>query len=223
MAKIIKGILPRDEIKKITTGLFSAQFLDGGMSGGQLGNKLKNNTQVSPNSPQYRELSELVMAALRANEEFNANAFPRRIISPIFSSYKQEQEYKRHVDSALMGPYPGMRTDLSITIFLNDPDAYKGGELVLETPFGEHEYKLPPGDAILYPTHHVHHVKKITKGRRLAAVTWIESMVPDPQKREILNDLGEVAKTLIQSKSAIETITKLEKGRLNLLRMWTNN
>ena len=72
MAKIIKGILPRDEIKKITTGLFSAQFLDGGMSGGQLGNKLKNNTQVSPNSPQYRELSELVMAALRANEEFNA-------------------------------------------------------------------------------------------------------------------------------------------------------
>jgi PKHD-type hydroxylase len=122
-----------------------------------------------------------------------------------------------------MGPYPGMRTDLSITIFLNDPDAYKGGELVLETPFGEHEYKLPPGDAILYPTHHVHHVKKITKGRRLAAVTWIESMVPDPQKREILTDLGEVAKTLIQSESAIETITKLEKGRLNLLRMWTNN
>ena len=143
MAKIIKGILPRDDIKKITTGLFSAQFLDGGMSGGQLGNKLKNNTQVSPTSPQYRELSELVMAALRANEEFNANAFPRRIISPIFSSYKQEQEYKKHVDSALMGPYPGMRTDLSITIFLNDPDAYKGGELVLETPFGEHEYKLP--------------------------------------------------------------------------------
>lgn len=133
------------------------------MSGGQLGNKLKNNTQVSPSSPQYRELSGLVMAALRANEEFNTNAFSPRIISPIFSSYLQEQGYKKHVISALMGPYPGMRTDLSITIFLNDPDAYKGGELVLETPFGEHEYKLPPGDAILYPTHHGHHVKKLPK------------------------------------------------------------
>ena len=97
------------------------------------------------------------------------------------------------------------------------------GELVLETPFGEHEYKLPPGDAILYPTHYVHHVKKITKGRRLAAVTWIESMIPDPQKREILNDFGEVAKTIIQNDGPIETITKLEKGRLNLLRMWANN
>ena len=95
--------------------------------------------------------------------------------------------------------------------------------LVFETPFGENEYKLPPGDAILHPTHHVHNVKRITKGRRLAAVTWIESMIPDPQKREILNDLGEVAKTLIQNDRAIEAITKLEKGRLNLLRMWTNN
>jgi len=177
MAKIIRGILPRDEIKKITAGLFSAQFLDGGMSGGQLGNKLKNNTQISPSDPQYREFSELVMAASGANEEFNANPFPRSIISPIFSSFKQEQEYKKHVDSALMGPYPGMRTDLSITIFLNDPDAYKVRVLVLETPFGEHKYKLPAGDAILHPTHHVHHVKRITKGLRLAAVTWIESMI----------------------------------------------
>ena len=223
MAKVIKGLLPKDEIKKITTGLFSVQFMDGGMSGGVLGDKLKSNTQVSPSSPQYRELSELVMAALRRNEEFNANAFPRRIISPIFSSYTQDQEYKKHVDSALMGPYPGMRTDLSITIFLNDPGAYKGGELVLETPFGEHKYKLPPGDAIMYPTHYVHHVNKITKGRRLAAVTWIESMISDPHKREILNDFGQVAKTLIKSDGPLETITRLEKGRLNLLRMWTNN
>ena len=91
MAKIIKGILPRDEIKKITTGLFSAQFLDGGMSGGQLGNKLKNNTQVAPTSPQYRELSELVMAALRANEEFNANAFPPPKIPPIYSPNHHQQ------------------------------------------------------------------------------------------------------------------------------------
>ena len=222
MTEIIQNLLSKDEIRAITSGLFSAQFLDGGMSGGLLGSQLKNNTQVPPNSPQYRELSELVLGAVRKNEQFNAKAIPRRILSPIFSSYTKDQEYKKHVDAAMMGPYPGMRTDLSITIFLNDPSAYRGGELVLETAFGEQEYKLTPGDAILYPTHYVHHVNKITKGRRLAAVTWIESMIPDPQKREILTDLGEVAEILVNNKSNLELITKLEKGRLNLLRMWTN-
>lgn len=222
MSEVIQGLLSKDEVRAITTGLFSAQFMDGGMSGGLLGVQLKNNTQVPPNSPQYRELSELVLGAMRKNEKFNTKAIPRRILSPIFNSYTKDQEYKKHVDAAIMGPYPGMRTDLSITIFLNDPSAYKGGELVLETAFGEQKYKLAPGDALLYPTHYVHYVNKITKGRRLAAVTWIESMVPDPPKREILADLGDVAEILVNNKSDLEIITKLEKGRLNLFRMWTN-
>ena len=120
----------------------------------------------------------------------------------------------------MMGPYPGMRTDLSITIFLNDPSAYNGGELVLESPFGENIFKLPPGSAILYPTHFVHRVNKVTKGRRIAAVTWVESMVSDPHKREILNDLGSAMTQLISQKGDMKVIRDLEKGRLNLLRMW---
>ncbi|MBH68813.1 MAG: Fe2+-dependent dioxygenase [Rhodospirillaceae bacterium] len=222
MTDVIHNLLSKDELRTISSGLFSAQFSDGKMSGGVLGAELKNNTQVPPSSPQYRELSELVLGAIRKNDKLNARAIPRRILSPIFNSYTKDQEYRKHVDAAMMGPYPGMRTDLSITIFLNDPDAYKGGELVLETPFGEKEYKLPPGDAVLYPTHYVHHVNKITKGRRLAAVTWIESMVPDPQRREVLVDLGEAAEILVRDKGDIEVIMKLEKGRLNLLRMWTS-
>jgi PKHD-type hydroxylase len=160
------------------------------------------------------------MAAMRQNEAFNLNAMPRRILSPIFNSYKQGERYDRHIDAALMGPYPGMRTDLSITIFLNAPEAYKGGELVLESTFGEHEFKLKPGDAVLYPTHYMHRVNPITKGRRLAAVTWIESMIPDPQQREVLGDLAQAVDILMRDKRDLEVIRKLEKGRLNLMRMW---
>lgn len=221
MVAVISELLSKDQVRTIATKLFSMPFADGSMSGGVLGAELKKNTQVAPNSPEYRELSELVMTAMKRNEAFNQSALPRRILSPIFNSYKQGERYDRHIDAALMGPYPGMRTDLSITIFLNMPDAYKGGELVLESPFGEHEFKLNPGDAVLYPTHYTHRVKPITKGRRLAAVTWIESMVADPQQREVLGDLAKAADILVKSKGDAEVIRNLEKGRLNLMRMWT--
>ncbi|MDA1310836.1 MAG: Fe2+-dependent dioxygenase [Proteobacteria bacterium] len=220
MVAVIPQLLSKDQVRTIATKLFSTPFADGAMSGGVLGAEIKKNTQVPPNSPQYRELAELVMAAMRQNEAFNLNAMPRRILSPIFNSYKQGERYDRYIDAALMGPYPGMRTDLSITIFLNAPDAYKGGELVLESPFGEHEFKLTPGDAVLYPTHYMHRVNPITTGRRLAAVTWIESMIPDPQQREVLGDLAQAVDSLVRDKGDGEVIRKLEKGRLNLMRMW---
>ena len=220
MVAVIPQLLSKDQVRMIATKLFSIPFADGAMSGGVLGAEIKKNTQVPPNSPEYRELAELVMAAMRQNEAFNLNAMPRRILSPIFNSYKQGERYDRHIDAALMGPYPGMRTDLSITIFLNAPEAYKGGELVLESPFGEHEFKLTPGDAVLYPTHYMHRVNPITKGRRLAAVTWIESMIPDPQQREVLGDLAQAVDILMRDKRDLEVIRKLEKGRLNLMRMW---
>jgi PKHD-type hydroxylase len=220
MVAVIPQLLSKDQVRMIATKLFSIPFADGAMSGGVLGAEIKKNTQVPPNSPQYRELAELVMAAMRQNEAFNLNAMPRRILSPIFNSYKQGERYDRHIDAALMGPYPGMRTDLSITIFLNAPEAYKGGELVLESPFGEHEFKLTPGDAVLYPTHYMHRVNPITTGRRLAAVTWIESMIPDPQQREVLGDLAQAVDILMRDKRDGEVILKLEKGRLNLMRMW---
>jgi PKHD-type hydroxylase len=220
MVAVISELLSKDQVRTIATKLFSMPFADGSMSGGVLGAELKKNTQVQPNSPDYRELSELVMGVMRRNEVFNQFALPRRILSPIFNSYTQGERYDRHIDAALMGPYPGMRTDLSITIFLNSPDAYQGGELVLESPFGEHDYKLQPGDAVLYPTYFTHRVNPVTKGRRLAAVTWIESMVPDPQQREVLSDLANAAEILVRNKGDAEVIRTLEKGRLNLMRMW---
>ena len=222
MVAVITDLLTREQISTINTNLFSSPFSDGNMSGGVLGDQLKKNTQVPPNSPQYRELAEMGMGAMQKNDAFNSAAIPRRILSPIFSAYAKGDEYKKHVDAAMMGPYPGMRTDLSITIFLNEPKAYTGGELILESPLGEKSFKLPPGSAVLYPTHYVHCVNQVTKGRRLAAVTWIESMVSDPQKREILADFASAAEMLVTQKGDMDIIRNLEKGRLNLLRMWAN-
>ncbi|GHD51519.1 PKHD-type hydroxylase YbiX [Thalassobaculum fulvum] len=220
MVAVIEGLLSKDQVQTIAKRLFGAQFVDGSMSGGPLGESIKKNTQVSPQSPEYRELSQLVLGVLRQNDQVAITALPRRILSPIFASYVEGNRYGEHVDAALMGPYPGMRTDLSITIFLNDPGAYEGGELVMQTPFGEQVYKRPSGDAVLYPTHYVHRVNPVTRGRRLAIVTWMESMVRDPAKREIIGDLAEVMDRLVRDNADGESIRRVEKARLNLLRMW---
>lgn len=220
MVAVIEGLLSKDQVQTIAKRLFGAQFVDGSMSGGPLGETIKKNTQVSPQSPEYRELAQLVLGVLRQNDKVAITALPRRILSPIFASYVEGNRYGEHVDAALMGPYPGMRTDLSITIFLNEPGAYDGGELVLKTAFGEQVYKRPAGDAVLYPTHYVHRVNPVTRGRRLAIVTWMESMIRDPARREIIEDLAEVMDGLVRDNADSESIRRVEKARLNLLRMW---
>lgn len=222
MVAVIEGLLSKEQVQTIAKRLFGAQFVDGSMSGGPLGEAVKKNTQVSPQSPEYRELSQLFLGILRQNDHVAINALPRRILSPIFASYVEGNRYGEHVDAALMGPYPGMRTDLSITVFLNEPTAYEGGELVLLTDFGEQVYKRQAGDAVLYPTHYVHRVNPVTRGRRLAIVTWMESMVRDPARREIIADLAEVMDRLARDKADADTIKRVEKSRLNLLRMWAD-
>lgn len=222
MVAVIEGLLSKEQVQTIARRLFGAQFVDGSMSGGPLGEAIKKNTQVSPQSPEYRELSQLVLGILRQNDQVAIGALPRRILSPIFASYVEGNRYGEHVDAALMGPYPGMRTDLSITIFLNEPAAYDGGELVLKTDFGEQVFKRQAGDAVLYPTHYVHRVNPVTRGRRLAIVTWMESMVRDPARREIIADLADVMDRLVHDKADAESIKRVEKSRLNLLRMWAD-
>ena len=220
MVAVIDGLLSKDQVKLIAGKLLGSAFVDGTMSGGPLGKEIKKNTQMSPQSPEYRDLSQLVLTAMKQNDSFAISSIPRRILSPIFASYTEGHKYGDHIDAALMGPYPGMRTDLSITIFLNGPDGYKGGELVLQTPFGEQVYKEPAGNAVLYPTHYLHRVNPVTQGRRLAIVTWIESMVRDPARREVLGDLADVMDNLVTGNGDRALIGKVEKARLNLMRMW---
>ena len=222
MVAVIEGLLSKEQVRTVAGRLLGTQFVDGSMSGGPLGKDIKKNTQMSPQSPEYRELSQLVLTALKQNSKVAVEAMPRRILSPIFASYTEGQKYGDHIDAALMGPYPGMRTDLSITIFLNGPDAYEGGELVLQTPFGEQIYKQAPGDAVLYPTHYLHRVNPVTKGRRMAIITWMESMIRDPARREVLGDLAAVMDQLVETGGDSKLMGRVEKARLNLMRMWAD-
>ena len=222
MVKVISGILDAQQVKSTLQQMAAAPFVDGRMSAGPLGQDIKRNTQMSNSHAAYKPLVQSVMNQVSSNAEFNVTAIPKRILPPIFSIYDKDMQYGSHVDASLMGPYPGMRTDLSMTIFLSDPQSYQGGELVMETVFGEQQYKLKAGDAVLYPTHFVHHVNRVRSGRRAAVVTWIESMVRDPAKREILGELAEVTKWLAENHPDSKEFKTAEKSRLNLLRMWAD-
>lgn len=222
MARIIRGLLSPAQVREIVQRMRASSFADGKRTAGPLGQTLKDNDELTPGSPAHRELAQKVLGILKENEDYNVAAIPRRALPPIFARYGPGAFYGAHVDTALMGPFPSMRSDLSMTIFLSEPDSYEDGALVLETPLGEQRFKLPPGDAILYPTHFVHRVERITRGERLAVITWVESLVRDPAQREIIGDLVDLMDWAVGQDPAPEVVTKLEKTRLNLLRMWAN-
>jgi PKHD-type hydroxylase len=221
MVAILDEVLSRTEVAEILGDMERSPMVEGRLSAGEMGQELKTNLQVDSASDLYQSMVGTVMAALQSHKIFNQHAIPRRIHPPLFSRYKEGSFYKRHVDNAFMGPFPAMRTDLSITIFLSDPDSYQGGTLTLETPFGLQEYRLQPGDAILYPTYYPHYVSEVTSGERLAVVTWVESLVREPLQREVIADLSNLVEWAIAEEVDMDTLQKMEKTRLNLLKMWS--
>lgn len=218
----LKQVFSFDVCKAILGELARAPMKDGRRSAGTLGQDLKANMQADSSSEIYKSMVKRVMAALPAHEEFKKHAMPRRILPPIFSRYGPGSYYRRHVDNAFMGPFPIMRSDLSITVFLNDPQEYDGGMLSLETSLGTQEYCLKQGDAVLYPTYYPHAVTDITRGERLVVVTWVESLVRDPLQREIISDLSTLMEWAVAEKLDQEPLQRIEKTRLNLMRMWAN-
>jgi PKHD-type hydroxylase len=130
--------------------------------------------------------------------------------------------YGDHVDDPIMGQDGLYRTDVSLTIFLSDPEEYDGGELVINTPFGEQKVKLNAGDAVLYPSSSTHRVAEVTRGERLVAVTWLQSTVRDPAKREILYNLSQVRETMIQNAGGSKETEQLSNAYMNLMRMWSD-
>jgi PKHD-type hydroxylase len=222
MVAQLQQVLNEEQREAILRDLAQAPMVEGRASAGELGQDLKANMQVDSNSEIYRSMVQRVLSAMAAHTQFSKHAIPRRILPPIFARYRPGSYYQRHVDNAFMGPFPVMRTDLSITIFLNDPDEYSGGTLSLETPFGTQQYRLGPGDAVLYPTHYLHSVSEVTSGERLVAVAWVESLVRDPLQREIISDLDDLMAWGVEEKLDQERLLKIEKTRLNLLKMWGN-
>ena len=177
------------EARKI---LEQAEWVDGRVTAGHQSARAKDNMQLPEGSPAAQELGDMILNALGQNALFIAAALPLRVFPPLFNRYEGGQSFGTHVDNAIR-QIPGtghrIRTDLSATLFLANPEEYDGGELVVENTYGVHNVKLPAGHMVLYPSTSLHHVQLVTRGARIASFFWIQSMVRDDGERTLLFDL----------------------------------
>jgi len=197
----------------------STQFVDGRITNPH--NKAKQNEQLHDASA-YQKSSQLLQQAYARNQEFHDFAFPVRIAPPMMTRYKPGMKYGAHADSAFIKlPQGTIRSDVSSTVFLNDPAEYDGGELKVRLGDSELSFKLKPGEAIIYPSDSLHQVVPVTRGERLVAITFIQSRIQDPFRRNLLFELNEVA-ALEGLKMANENYSRLQLVRENLLRHWAD-
>ena len=216
----IPEVLTAKELDYVRNVLDTLKFVDGKLSAGMVASRVKKNEEVDMHSAELSQLNNLVMGKLVQNEVYRAAALPMKVAAPFYARYKQGMTYGDHVDDPIMhadGPY---RSDISITVFLNDGSDYQGGELVVNTQFGAREVKLPAGHAVMYPSSSVHHVNEVTSGQRLVAVTWVQSLIRDPDKRELLYDLYQVRDKMLKNAPDDEDTKKLDRSYVNLIRMW---
>ncbi|HRH81664.1 MAG TPA: Fe2+-dependent dioxygenase [Thiobacillaceae bacterium] len=216
-------ILDPDQLARCRALLAEAEWADGRITAGTQAATAKNNRQLPEDSPQAQTLRGIVLEALSRNAQFFTAALPKRIYPPLFNRYGDTaNSFGNHVDNAIR-THPAsaqhVRTDLSFTLFLNDPEEYDGGELVIEDGFGGRPVKLPAGDLILYPSYSVHRVEPVTRGARLACFSWLESMVREPQRRELLYELDMAILSLRQEQGETDTAVRLTSCYHNLLRM----
>jgi len=220
----IPELLGKAEVRAIRAQLEAADWHDGRGTAGHRAISVKSNLQLSLDDPLAQELGTRLVQRLGQTPLFIASALPARIMPPRFNRYEDSGAYGNHVDNAIFavpGTQTHVRTDLSATIFLSEPDEYDGGELVIDDLFGEHRVKLPAGHMILYPGSSLHRVTPVTRGTRFAAFTWIQSFVAQDQQRRLLFDLDSAIQDLTADHpdhGAIDTLTNVYH---NLLRQWS--
>lgn len=219
----IPQVLTADEVAEFRQLLAQADWIDGGATAGAQAAQRKHNLQLPADSPIGQQLSARVAAALQRHPLFMSAAVPARILPPRFNRYEGGGTYGNHIDSAIhLDPYrqDRVRTDVSTTLFLSEPDEYEGGELIVEDSYGAHEVKLPAGDAIVYPATSLHRVEPVSKGVRLASFLWTQSMVRDDWQRNMLFDLDMTILKLRQRLGDSDELVALVGHYNNLLRQW---
>jgi len=219
MILCIGNILNPTELETTIAKLEAAEFVDGKATAGWHARLVKHNSQLPQGSPALAAVRDLIHAALQRHVIFQMAVRPQIVRPVTISRYDIGMSYGTHVDNALMRD-PLMRSDVSMTLFLSNPSAYEGGELIIEGTQGEAAFKLPAGSAIVYPSSTLHRVEAVTQGVRLAAVTWIQSLVRDPQQREILFDLDTARQTLFEASGKTPVFDLISKSHANLLRQW---
>lgn len=216
MLLTIADVLPPAELGEIQAMLAAMRFEDGRATAGSSARLVKDNEQAREGAA-LSLLRERVTNAIMNDEVFNAAARPKALTPLLFSRYGSGQHYGTHVDNPLMH---GIRTDVSFTLFLADPESYDGGELVIETMGGEEEVKLPAGHLVAYSSTTLHRVAPVTRGERLAAVGWAQSYVRDAAQRELLFDLETARRNLFAQHGKTPEFDLLAKSGANLFRMW---
>ncbi len=216
----IKHILGEVEIQKIQELLKSADFRDGHLSAGMAAQQVKNNLEVSDENI-TSSLNNIVMNNVVRHPEYQQAALPHRIAAPFYARYETGMQYGEHIDDPIMGQGDRYRSDLAMTIFLNSPDDYAGGELVIKTPYGEQSIKYNAGDAVIYPATTRHRIAKVTRGERLVAVTWIQSLVRDNEQRELLYQLNKTREKMLRKDPHSDDTKRIDNVYVNLVRMWS--
>jgi PKHD-type hydroxylase len=219
----IPGVLSQAQVRQARERLLAAQWTDGGVTAGVQSAKAKNNLQLPQDSAEARELGDTILASLGRNGLFIAAALPARIFPPLFNCYQGGRSFGVHVDNAIRhvpGTPVKIRTDLSMTLFLSEPDEYEGGELVIEDTFGPRSVKLRAGSMILYPGTSLHRVTPVTSGRRLASFFWAQSLVASDEKRALLFELDTAIQRLTEQLGDNPELIRLTNVYHNLLRQW---
>lgn len=219
----IEKVLDTAAIARMRARLDAADWTDGRETVGTQGAQVKRNQQLPDASPVRMELGREVLAACARHPEFHAATLPARILPPRFNRYANGGHYGTHIDGAVMVLADGsqLRSDIACTLFLADPDSYDGGELIIEDTWGEHEVKLSAGDAIVYPASSLHRVEPVTRGARVAAFFWIQSLVRDEAQRRTLLQLDTAIRELTADAADPATVKQLTGVYHNLLRQWS--
>jgi PKHD-type hydroxylase len=219
----IPELLNQAQLVKIKEIVAAARFVDGKLSAGMAAERVKENEELEQEPQLQQRLNRILMASVGHNARFRSFALPNRMADFIVARYQPGMHYGDHVDDPIMGSSgPRFRSDISMTIFLNPPEDYEGGELVIRTSFGERQVKLPAGDAVIYPSSSLHQVAEVTGGERLVALTWIQSYVRDPEKRELLFELNQARETLLKEAPAADHSALVDRSYSNLVRMWSD-
>jgi PKHD-type hydroxylase len=219
----IPEILAPQQIRECRALLDQADWIDGLATAGYQGATVKNNLQLAESSPLARKLGDSILAVLERHPLFISATLPARVYPPMFNRYAEGAYFGSHVDNAVrLLPGSGMklRTDISATLFLSEPEEYDGGELLIEGISGTQSIKLPAGHMVVYPSTSLHRVEPIRRGTRVASFFWIQSMVRDAAQRALLFDTDAAIQRLRQTAGDERAITQLTNNYHNLLRMW---
>jgi PKHD-type hydroxylase len=218
----LQQLLNAEAVETIRNDLPEAPFADGSVTATGAAKKVKQNLQLPREHQLTQKINRLLEAGLQNNFLFREAVLPKAVLPFLVSKYEQGMQYGMHVDSPLMYAHPvQLRADMSMTVFLNDPSEYEGGELEIADDPSPRLFKLKAGDAVIYPTTQLHRVREVMAGRRVVAVTWIQSLVKDAAQREMLFRLKTLQEILNKQQQGSEAHLLSQQLHSNMLRMWS--